>query len=121
MEITVIPEEHAAESLTDAHLKQALDAIRTEGYIILNAVVAHEHLDLLRERMTEDIEKIMNAPVPVVSWHTKTTFCTQVLRHRHRAMTRLMYTAPKARRTRRLNHGAKIALAALADLASIPA
>ena len=64
MEITVTPEEHAAESLTDAHLKQALDAIRTEGYIILNAVVAHEHLDLLCERMTEDIEKIMNAPEP---------------------------------------------------------
>ena len=64
MEITVTPEEHAAESLTDAHLKQALDTIRTEGYIALNAVVAHEHLDLLRERMTEDLEKIMNAPAP---------------------------------------------------------
>ena len=34
VEITVTPEEHAAESLTDAHLKQALDAIRTEGYIV---------------------------------------------------------------------------------------
>ena len=33
MEITVTPEEHAAESLTDAHLKQALDAIRTEGLV----------------------------------------------------------------------------------------
>ena len=74
MEITITPEEHAAESLTDAHLKQALDTIRTEGYIILNSVVAHEHLDLLRERMTEDIEKIMNAPAPVVSWQPKLPF-----------------------------------------------
>lgn len=64
MEITVTPEEHATESLTDAHLKQALDAIRTDGYVVLNAVVAHEHLDLLCERMTEDLEKIMNAPAP---------------------------------------------------------
>ena len=43
MEITVTPEECESESLTDTHLKQALDAIRTEGYIVLNAVVAHEH------------------------------------------------------------------------------
>lgn len=45
MEITVTQEEHESESLTDTHLKQALDAIRTEGYIVLNAVVAHEHPD----------------------------------------------------------------------------
>ena len=33
MEITVTPEECESESLTDTHLKQALDAIRTEGLV----------------------------------------------------------------------------------------
>ena len=54
MEITVQPEELAVGKLTDAHVEQAVRAIRVEGYVVLENVVNHEHLDILRERMDAD-------------------------------------------------------------------
>ncbi|MYC74814.1 phytanoyl-CoA dioxygenase family protein [Candidatus Poribacteria bacterium] len=61
MEITVQPEELAAGELTDAHVAQAVKAIRVNGYVILENVVNHEHLDILRERMDADSQILINA------------------------------------------------------------
>ena len=61
MEITVKPEELAAGKLTDAHVAEAIQAIRVDGYVILENVVNHEHLDILRERMDADSEILINA------------------------------------------------------------
>jgi ectoine hydroxylase-related dioxygenase (phytanoyl-CoA dioxygenase family) len=47
--------------MTQAHLDEALAAIRTEGLVVLENVVSHEHLDVLRERMDEDSEKLIRA------------------------------------------------------------
>ena len=44
MDITVQPEELAAGKLTEAHVEQALKAIRVDGYVVLENVISHEHL-----------------------------------------------------------------------------
>jgi ectoine hydroxylase-related dioxygenase (phytanoyl-CoA dioxygenase family) len=44
-----------------AHLIQAVAAIRQAGYVVLVDVIDHTHLDLLRERMDEDSQKLIAA------------------------------------------------------------
>jgi len=61
MEISVSPEELAQEKLSQAKLDQAIEAIRHEGYVILADLVSHDHLDILREKMTEDSLKLIEA------------------------------------------------------------
>ena len=61
MEITVQPEELTAGKLTEAHVAEALKAIRVDGYVVLENVVSHEHLDILRERMDADSQILINA------------------------------------------------------------
>ena len=61
MEITVQPEELAAGKLTDAHVEKAITAIRVDGYVILENVINHDHLDMLRERMDADSQILINA------------------------------------------------------------
>lgn len=61
MEITITPQEQATESLNDHHLNQALNSLRISGYLVLNDVVSPEHLDLLSERMAQDLDKILQA------------------------------------------------------------
>ena len=61
MEIIVQPKELAAGKLTDAHVAQAVKAISVDGYVVLENVVSHEHLDILRERMDADSQTLINA------------------------------------------------------------
>ena len=61
MEITVQPEELASGKLTDAHVEQAVKAIHVDGYVVLENVIHHDHLDMLRERMDADSQILINA------------------------------------------------------------
>ena len=61
MEIEVTEEEVAREVLSDGHLREAVGAIRRDGFVILNGVVAHGHLDVLREQMAVDMDLILKA------------------------------------------------------------
>ncbi len=61
MVITVQPQELASEKLTDAHVEAAIKAFRVDGYVILENVVSHEHLDILRERMDADSQILIDA------------------------------------------------------------
>lgn len=54
MEIAVTPRELADGKLSDASLSRALAAIEEGGYVVLEDIVDHDHLDILREKMTED-------------------------------------------------------------------
>lgn len=42
--------------LSDAQLAEAVDALRVAGYVVLDGVVAPEHLDALQKTMTNDLE-----------------------------------------------------------------
>lgn len=61
MEITVQPKELASGKLTDAHVEQAVKAIRVDGYVVLENVIDPEHLDILHERMDADSQILINA------------------------------------------------------------
>lgn len=61
MRITPTPADLKAGKLSPAHVEQAVEAIRADGYVVLEDVVSHAHLDLLRERMDEDSRKLIDA------------------------------------------------------------
>ena len=61
MVITVQPQELASEKLTDVHVDQAVQAIHVYGYVVLEDIINHEHLDILRERMDADSQILIKA------------------------------------------------------------
>ena len=63
MEITMSPEELVNGEMSETHLNQAVHAIREDGYVILAEVISHAHLDLLHEKMEEDLRTLMTASV----------------------------------------------------------
>ena len=60
MVITVKPKELSVGKLTDIHVKQAVEAILVHGYVILENIVKHQNLDILRERMDSDSQKLIS-------------------------------------------------------------
>lgn len=61
MEIALSTEERSAEALSPAHLDQAVAAIRNDGFVVLDDIIAHDHLDQLRERMDQDSQRLIAA------------------------------------------------------------
>ncbi len=61
MEITLSARERSAEALSAAHLDRAVAAIRNDGYVVLEEIIAHDHLDQLRERMDQDSQRLIAA------------------------------------------------------------
>jgi ectoine hydroxylase-related dioxygenase (phytanoyl-CoA dioxygenase family) len=61
MEIAIDANELKAGKMSQAHLEQAIQALREDGYVVLENVVSHAHLDVLRVRMDEDSRKLMDA------------------------------------------------------------
>ncbi len=59
MEIAVTPEEMADGGLSEERLSQAVRAISDDGYVVLEDIVDHAHLDALREKMTEDTNTLI--------------------------------------------------------------
>jgi hypothetical protein len=59
LSLDITREEIESGQMSQAHLVAAVDAMRTDGFVILNDVVDRSHLDLLRDRMLADAEKIL--------------------------------------------------------------
>ena len=59
MEITIQAAELDNQRLSQHHLDRALQALRLGGYVILENIVDHAHLDILRERMDADSQKLI--------------------------------------------------------------
>ena len=68
MEITISPEELANGEMSETHRDQAVHAVRTDGYVILSDIISHPHLDLVREKMDEDLHTLMTADVLPVNF-----------------------------------------------------
>ncbi len=54
-EITPAATEYAAQRFGATTLQRAVTALRTDGFVVIDGVVDHAHLDRLRERMTDDL------------------------------------------------------------------
>ena len=63
IEVTPTATERAAGRLGGAALQRAVAALQADGFVVINDVVDHFHLDRLRERMSEDLVKIRALPV----------------------------------------------------------
>jgi len=61
-QLTPTAAERAAERFGDAALKRAVAALRADGYVVIDGVIDHSHLDRLQERMIRDLEKIRALP-----------------------------------------------------------
>ena len=62
-EVTPTAAERAAERFGDAALQRAVSALQVDGYVVIDDVIDHAHLDRLQERMSEDLVKIRALPV----------------------------------------------------------
>ena len=63
IEITPTATERAAGRFGGAALQRAVAALQADGFVVINDVVDHAHLDRLQERMSEDLVKIRALPV----------------------------------------------------------
>ena len=61
-EITPTATEHAAGRFEAAAVQHAIAALRNDGFLVINDIVEHDHLDRLRERMTGDLDTIRALP-----------------------------------------------------------
>jgi len=61
MHIATTADEHSTENLTEEHLTQAAQALSTQGFVVLEQVVSHAHLDALHEKMLADTHELIAA------------------------------------------------------------
>src|SRR5438105_12848774 len=57
--LDITPEEVASGRMIEAHRDAAIEAIRTDGFVVLNDVVDPAHIATLRERMLADVPLIL--------------------------------------------------------------
>ena len=61
MHIEISAAERAAERLTERHISQAAQAIEQKGFVVLAQAIAHDHLDILYEKMLADTRELITA------------------------------------------------------------
>ena len=70
VEIEVTPEEIRSGVMSPAHLRDAVRAVREDGFVVLNGVVDRSHIEFLCERMIEDMEAILAREDVPFNWNT---------------------------------------------------
>lgn len=68
--LKISPDELQSGQMTPEHLEAAVRAIMEEGFVILEKVVDRAHLDILRERMIADVQKILERSDAPFNWNT---------------------------------------------------
>ncbi|MEC8891721.1 MAG: hypothetical protein VX901_00215, partial [Candidatus Poribacteria bacterium] len=61
MKVTISDEELVDHKVSEAHLQRAADSIHNDGYVVLENVVPHHKLDMLRQKMREDLQTLVSA------------------------------------------------------------
>src|SRR5580765_6767360 len=61
--------ERATGQPTAEHLQACVEAIRTDGFVILNDLIDPAHLDVLHERIVADVELLKQRPDAPYNWH----------------------------------------------------
>ena len=68
--IDLMPEDRAAGQVLGDGLRTAVDALRADGLVLLNDVVDPAHLDVLHERMIDDLDAFRSRPDVPYNWNT---------------------------------------------------
>ena len=61
-QLTPTAAERAAERFGDTTLQRAVTALQADGYVVIDGVIDHSHLDRLQDRMSADLEKVRALP-----------------------------------------------------------
>ena len=61
MYISTTINERRTEKLSPVHLEQAVKAISENGYVIIEDVIPHDPLDMLKEKMDQDAEILIKS------------------------------------------------------------
>src|SRR6188472_2797704 len=67
--IDVTGDEVASGVMTAEHVAVAVEALRTDGFVIVNDIVDPAHLDVLHERMLSDLVELQQRPDAPYNWH----------------------------------------------------
>jgi hypothetical protein len=67
--IDVPEDDRAAERLSGDGLRAAVDAVRSDGFVVLNDVVDPAHLDVLHDRMVGDLDALRARPDAPYNWN----------------------------------------------------
>ena len=67
--IDVPDDDRAAGRLSGDSLRAAVDAVRSDGFVVLNDVVDPAHLDILHERMIDDLDALRARPDAPYNWN----------------------------------------------------
>jgi ectoine hydroxylase-related dioxygenase (phytanoyl-CoA dioxygenase family) len=57
--LDITPAELRSGQMSREHLDAAVQAMKTDGFVVLNDVIDRAHLDMIRERMLDDLKKIL--------------------------------------------------------------
>ena len=68
--LNLTDQERASSRLLGDNLRAAVDALRTDGLVLLNDVVDPAHLDVLHERMIADLDAVRDRPDVPYNWNT---------------------------------------------------
>ena len=60
MVISLTKKETESRRMSPGRLKQAVEAIRRDGYVVIENSVPHEPLDILREKMDQDSKVLID-------------------------------------------------------------
>jgi hypothetical protein len=67
--IDLTEKERAAGRLLDENLRTAVDALDTDGVVVLNDLVAPAHLDVLHDRLLADLQALQARPDAPYNWN----------------------------------------------------
>lgn len=68
--VEITPDEVANRTMMPEHVQTAVDAIRRDGLVVLKDVVDPAHLDILQERMLEDLTDLRERKDAPYNWNT---------------------------------------------------
>jgi ectoine hydroxylase-related dioxygenase (phytanoyl-CoA dioxygenase family) len=68
--LQITESEKSSGVMTSEHLSQAVRALHEDGFVVLQNVIETAHLDILREKMLEDVQALIRRPDAPFNWNT---------------------------------------------------
>ena len=68
--LDISAEEIADRRLSPEHLRDAVQAVRNDGFVVLNNVIENTHIDILRDKMLADVQAFVTRPDAPFNFNT---------------------------------------------------
>src|SRR5438270_579427 len=69
MNLEITPEEMSSGRMAPEHVEAAVEAIHAEGFVVLNGVIDTGHLEILHDRMREDLKALVAREDAPFNWN----------------------------------------------------